>query len=255
MSVDFPEPLAPRMPKISLRPTVKETSSTARTSLVCPRRNSGRWMKTLETWSTTAAGSMTRLMAIPWFGLRYLLMAASSVETMIPAPSRCSLLLVTCSSRTASRRNAGKKEPRARGLSSARGGKCCVMLFDHVSPPTGRLRPLAPGAMSHTRGHTTGRPLLRPENPVLVKIRSIACLPNRDTSPSRGQGARVGVACPDVNDVFSFGTSATAAGCRAQRGARRGYGSPGLGGAGRDGTCSSQARSAAWSGGSSRSPS
>src|SRR3712207_3458516 len=95
-----------------------------------------------------------------------------------------------------SRLSTGKKEPRARGLSSARGGKCCVMPFDHVSPPTGRLRPLAPGAMSHTRGHTTGRPLPRPENPVLVKIRSIACLLNRDIGPlsragcqSRGQMA------------------------------------------------------------------
>src|SRR5215212_9662426 len=83
----------------------------------------------------------------------------------------------------ASQHTAGKKEPRARGLTSARGGKCCVMLLDHVSPPTGRLRPLAPGAMSHTRGHTTGRPLPRPENPVLVKIRSIACLLNRDIHP------------------------------------------------------------------------
>src|SRR5215218_9373226 len=85
---------------------------------------------------------------------------------------------------SSSRHNAGKKEPRARGLSSARGGECCVMLLDHVSPPTGRLRPLALGAMSHTRGHTAGRPLPRPENPVLVKIRSIACLLNRD-APSR----------------------------------------------------------------------
>src|ERR671910_797046 len=101
----------------------------------------------------------------------------------------------------ASRHNAGKKEPRARGLSSARGGKCCVMPFDHVSPPIGRLRPLALGAMSHTRGHTTGRPLPRPENPVLVKIRSIACLPNRDARPSRGQADRVGPACPDVNRI------------------------------------------------------
>src|SRR3712207_638841 len=89
-----------------------------------------------------------------------------------------------------SRLSTGKKEPRARGLSSARGGKCCVTLFDHVSPPTGRLRPLALGAMSHTRGHTTGRPLLRPENPVLVKIRSIACLPNRDTRPLERAGCQ-----------------------------------------------------------------
>src|SRR5918994_3439155 len=118
----------------------------------------------------------------------------------------------------ASRHTAGKKEPRARGLSSARGGKCCVMPFDHVSPPTGRLRPLALGAMSHTRGHTTGRPLPRPENPVLVRIRSIACLPNRDVRPlaraecqSRGllpQCQPLPATTPDVDSGCPLGDAA-----------------------------------------------
>jgi hypothetical protein len=59
--------------------------------------------------------------------------------------------------------------------------------------------------MSHTREHTTGRPQQRPENPVLVKIRSIACLLNRDIHAlSRGQGLRVGVSCPNVNHYPAF---------------------------------------------------
>src|SRR4051812_23938660 len=47
------------MPKISLRPIVNVTSSTALTILVLPRRKSGRCTKRFETCSTTAAGSST----------------------------------------------------------------------------------------------------------------------------------------------------------------------------------------------------